>query len=442
MSENELRNAFAQLTAGVKPAASAYQRLMRRKEREHRIRTTSWATAAIGAGLSLVMLPLTLAGGLAGPSPSPSQLTFPSPSASNANVGELTPWVSRLIDSPVRGNLADNSSFLTELQQRVAAQDWYPLRSGNLKPLFAGDIGDFRIAIFARYTGQSQIGIFVAGSRGASAEALMNINPDRPDRGLVGYEPLKPYYGQGFRKLAKGSLVFASVGLAPSGCGISTTGSDFGDFVVMTDSPVNREARVSCDGVVRYDGAFSDSVIPVGWGPPLEAEIDAAYAGLVGEIPRDSARQLLSTCDPGGDVRLRYGGPVPQGSGTIYIGTCRDLDGLLMIRTRYPVGGSNWSEEPHYVEGPAEILAIRIDGRIVIVAPASAAKAEFVDSAGATLAQTTLENGIGSIPDQPQGTVRVTDADGKEMGRAQIASTRPLPQFPYPSTVKPRVESW
>jgi hypothetical protein len=140
---------------------------------------------------------------------------------------------------------------------------------------------------------------------------------------------------------------------------------------------------------------------------------------------------------------LRYGGPVPQASGNIYIGTCRNLDGLLMISTMYPAGGSNWSQEPHFAEGPQEsVVAVRIDGRIIIVAPAPAVRAEFLDSAGVVLAQAMLEGGIASMPDRPQGTIRVIDAEGKETGRTEVAGDRPLPQFPYPPTVTPRVDNW
>lgn len=159
MSEDELRRAFGQITAEIRPVPDPYPRLMKRNDRQRRGRVAGWTAAAVAA---LIMGPVGLQQlAVHGPSGRPT-----SPADWRHWSRPITEWVQRLIDSPTRGALAVDQRFLDSLVAQVDTDQHAREHGARVKVLFAEDVGDTRLAIAALYTDAEQVGIFMSGPKG------------------------------------------------------------------------------------------------------------------------------------------------------------------------------------------------------------------------------------------------------------------------------------
>jgi hypothetical protein len=168
---SELRIALAQQAGQVEPAPDPYGRLLARRERRRR-RT--------GTGIAVLMVLLVLNGGWL--------VSRQLPHPGNAGpTGEPSTLVASLLDSPTRGSLAGNVSFL-ESVRRKTAQDvvrepgpngpFIPTDPTRLRVLFAGDVlGSQRLVVVGGVSADPMFVTYVAPT-GSSADDLRLVTED------------------------------------------------------------------------------------------------------------------------------------------------------------------------------------------------------------------------------------------------------------------------
>ncbi|WP_020521730.1 hypothetical protein [Catelliglobosispora koreensis] len=434
MSEQQLRNAFRELTAEVKPSGTAYPRLMRRKVRETRSRTAGWASAALGVGLAFVLVPMTLTGG--GTSAMPYGQT--PPPASPPPLAPMSQWVRKLIESPTRGSFANDANLLTELSATAKSRaESYPSLPKEHKLLFAGEVGEFRIVISAFYNSEVQTALFQATER----ETPLN-------GGLTeGLSAIEPYFKLAFRRSGPS---FASVGLAPEGCVVATKASqdwgDSGSFVAKAVSPGEWTARVTCDGTVRYEGPLADTPHHLGAGPVTSSMRAKAIEGMIGDVDSRHVDALIGNCVSDPRTRVRIGGPVPPLPGNVYAATCPGPFEVMQATVLYQRPGEQGLNGHTYffpeTVTQLDVAGFPLEGKTVIVAPPETVKVQLLSRDGEIMGEAPVTGRAAVTEGFTSGYLRALDRFGANIGTGAIATLNPPSLMLIQPPVAPRVNDW
>jgi hypothetical protein len=302
-----VRAELAGIAEGVMPRPDPYGRLVRRRRVGWLRRVVAGCVAALVAGGAGTFVALAPAGSPA-PAPPDNRLA----------------WIDALVDGPPRGALATDKAFTTEVVDRVtqfvranlyntivAGVDGHRHPDQEVHLLFADDIGDERIVIFALRMptdpdpasglGRSAVS-WLAGRRGAPAAELTSLLTTRPMIGITSGTavpgPLVVANISGTDPSTSPcdlTRACATVALAPPGCSISTAPSadldhfqpePTGSYLVRTPETERAEYwRVTCGGVVRDER-------PAQFSSPLSYsnhDVDMALDGTVGLSAADRA---------------------------------------------------------------------------------------------------------------------------------------------------------
>ncbi len=457
MSERDLIEGLARLAGPVVPGEDPYGRLMRRHRRSRRAAVAGWSTGAVVAVVAALLGPIGIQAA------APPVLGGPSGSAPVEDHGEpLTPWLRRLIESPVRGGLAADSAFVNELTGLLQQHDVGAVRGGQVKILFAGDVEETRLVLAVRTDGGRQQGIVATAPRGASPQ-LLNSGDDQR------YEPDEPTVHRfALRPLAAYRVGRTTLALAPAGCVIAVADVR-ADPLTWADAPDGDFAligkpwawqRVTCDGTVHFRG---QAVAP-GTGYRVRdvsaAEIEAGLAGARGEPEAGVAAQHLRTSmefDTVGPPRLLFMGRPPGTELLTYSVVGSPLDGGWWRLSSWTVPDSGGMSmvtsadvtDPDLVVGvmldfpndPSVAQAPRPDAQqrfsMLLLAPRSATTVQVRDRAGKLLDTVALAGGVGTTLQRNDGTytLRALNAAGAVVGEG----TYPLPSEHLPL---PDIDDW
>jgi hypothetical protein len=236
--EQDVRREMAAAVEDVRPGAEPLVRLFaRRRRRRHR----RWSTAAAAAVIAAL--------GLGGAVVVADRDGRPHPPT-------RADWLRSLREAPPRGSLADDSGFVDTLAEAAGG-----------RVLLADDVPGHRVAVVAADDGLR----FLVGPAGAPARELAAV----PLARNADADPFARRYVDGVH-----------IGLAPPGCEVATAAlpaaTDWrpvGSYVVRI-APVPQEWwRVTCAGVVRYEGPARGLGRFGPFGAPVtEAEVGAISA--------------------------------------------------------------------------------------------------------------------------------------------------------------------
>ncbi len=451
MSENGLRQAFEEITAGIRPAPGAYPRLMRRHHVLRRRRAVGWTGAVTVLVVAAMLGPVGL---------QHLSRQLPSDTASSSGLGEfsgpITPWILRLIDSPTRGSLANDSRFIAGLTDVVAARQRTAEHGARVKVLFAGDVGPARLAIAAVYTSSEQFGVFMTGSSGVSADDLYppRVDSDDDPRIPAAIAALKPFAGVSLSRVDQAP---SSVWLAPQRCLVSM--ADRGahpqwvvpqqGYLAYSGSTSSKVAQVVCDGVVRYQGFPPGGAGIVMARHVTDEQVGAASAARArGSFPVAVAKNLLASvnCDrPVGESMLLFGGAVPglDNSPEYYVAICPTKAGPWYVQINAESGeGMGF---PADVDLSADSSIVTIAPQLwpgdlhLVLAPRNATRLEVRDLQGNVLSTTPMGAGVASIELAPGQKVNLRAFD--EAGNVVGTGAAPLPA-PTPPDDPERIENW
>jgi hypothetical protein len=485
MSVDELKAGFARLAEPVVPVEDPYGRLLRRARRSRRLRLTGWGSG-LAAGLVAALLVPLLGPVTAGPTPGPT-------SGPNDDRGvAITGWVQRLIDGRTRGNLALDGTFLDTVTQRVEPVDFgLSPELSHRTVLFAGDAGTYRAVLLAFTSDSRQMGVWLVGDAGTSALQLARAGRTLKASGAAYDDKVKvlpaelaPFAATGVSDAGTGR--YLSIGLAPPGCTVATRDdgstrwrdSPDGDYVLRTDAvaqSMSTFAKVSCDGVVRYQASLLNNArIELTPAIPTDAQLDAALAGARGTPPdrTDARRAVIGVGQVSGSIagcKVRYSGPVPgavdsspmPGGGVlreppVLVTTCPGVGSLTYFGVDTHDGGGTGGGTSVKPDDPAAILVVRdvvvqekassgggtdsstrAGTRVLVLAPRTATQLRVLPS-GPTV---PLADGVGSlvVPDGGTVQVRALDATGAVVGTGSAPSAA---AFSDAGTAPETVDNW
>ena len=266
MSVEDLRAGFDRITGAVTSDVDPYEAVMRRARhhRRRRFRRLGATLAALAAVALAGPAALNAAGLDDPPRPNtpPSQFEgFPVQSS----------WTWRMINSPTRGNLANDQTLVQGLLREFAHTG--DMSNGldlvgpapSIKVLFAHDFSGWRSVAIAYYTKSEAMLVTRTARRGASAAEL--VVGSGISRGWI--EPFT-IIGQSVSH-DDGWRAQFWLGLAPTGCTVDTSTdgmvqpdgtvrrtwqpSPNGDYVLSEAFPPGGLWRVTCDGVVRFQSS-------------------------------------------------------------------------------------------------------------------------------------------------------------------------------------------
>ncbi|WP_144120451.1 hypothetical protein [Catellatospora sichuanensis] len=458
MSERELIDGLARLAGPVLPGEDPYGRLMRRHRRSRRTTAAGWATGVVMVIVAALLGPIGIQGAaqpvLGGPSGSSS-------AQESEDSDVLTPWVRRLIDTPVRGGLAADTAFVDELTDLLQQRDSTVLPDGRVKILFAGDVDDHRVVVAVRADDRSQRGMLLAAERGASPQRLNSTDTrqDTPDERAFFSVRLDPYY-----RVSVGRTI---IGLAPAGCRIAVQ-----DTRVLPLSWVDEPAgdlllsqrgwawhRVTCDGKIRFQGPGMGSLGIHQGRAVTEAELAAGLAGARGQVDAGEAvRQLRAAgrAEMSGAPRLLFMGRPPGTDQLVHSVITAPLTGGWWYVASEATGSQGMSFATSADLGRADTVVSVIldfanpgaqapptpdgnsDWPVLVVAPPTATTLQVLDEVGRLVETVPLAEGVGTIYQkrEVERLLRVLDASGGVVGTGQ---------FPMPteqSTMLMGVEDW
>jgi hypothetical protein len=434
--EEDVREAFARAVEPIVPDPDPMGRLLRRRRRR-RVGLSSIVVVVVCAAVAVT---------LAGRSLSPRPVT----------VGDeytiTSSWTRRLLDSPTRGNLAHHRPLVEALGQDARAAMQPPPQLDRTHVLFVGDVGARRVLAVAFSNDTTAMLYYGAAPAGASASALLHAN------GMVGNVRIEP-----FTIVQPESEIV--VGLAPAGCEVAVAGpgelqpdgtmrrvwtaEPTGDYVVRDTYPDGGPVRVTCTGVVRYQGPLRQvyGMSPNPRGEPVVTS--EALDGARGEVEPDlgiRAAQLLVS------LAKQAGVPV-AGPHVVWFG--RDPDQRIVVATAPTTGGilvvvtvgegskvsiaqaitdspepgerrDDWSTAATGTSTNAKWFAVRLPklsgtratlgDRVLVVGQPTAATAGVGDT------RTPLTDGVGiiTVPSPFTGTVTARSADGQVLAEIRV----------------------
>ncbi|MDI1459587.1 hypothetical protein QEZ54_01270 [Catellatospora sp. KI3] len=460
MTEQRLRESFAWLAAPVVPADDPYGRLMRRR-RARRYRLAGLGSALVAALVAALLSPLAQPGAAPSPAPSDGDAT-----ALHTGTKEITPWVRRLIESPVRGSLAVDQAYLAQLTEQLR-QERFDF-DGQVKVLFAGDFGFHRVVIAVRYDDHQQVAMVRSTRFTARVEERPDPHEFELDGGWTAIRVLSPYFTVSEHDFNRLDAPYFNLSLAPAGCQVAS--ADSADPVLRwRDEPTGDWAatertglwyRVTCDGQVRYQGPAELHGTTEMGRQYTQAEMDAAIVGARGETGSrglDAVRRADLT-DAVAPARLLYVGRTPGGPAD------EPVFAVTKVQTR-----AGWrisvQEENDYTFTVTKAMQQREDeitavehwqypgtepsttprpgsstgsGRLLVLAPPDAVKLQVVDDEGGVVSTSALTGGVGGLVYTRGATLRLRALDAA--GDVVATGTGPLPAIPNTDpTPAPRI---
>ncbi|GIH03346.1 hypothetical protein Rhe02_14130 [Rhizocola hellebori] len=393
MSEQELRNAFAELAGEVKPAPEPYARLMARSRRR---RFSRWATGFAAAVAAVVIAPVAL-----------NAANDPGPDLGiiDNSVLMITPWTRKLIDAPVRGGLAGDPKLVDEAGKALRVNKSGPMSGYPIKVLFIEDVGDKRIVVAVRHSKTHQVGLVMAAPRGARGEQLITAE--------VRIKSLSPFTATEFGFGLAHNLTHVGIGLAPPGCEIdlATLASGApkwrasGDYVVWSQSIADQLVRVTCAGAVRFQGALLDLSNMMQITGDLEGFRTATTAGSGFVIPGAILEQMLQGTYPPqsvGQLRAMFAGAASGMANPAYVAA----DPVDKDRWRVQIFSGSSSARlltSANVLAPDAVVALDVPDSgsvdtMLVLGPPSAVKLEIRDLfSGVLLQSVPLANGVAVV---------------------------------------------
>ena len=483
MTVDELRAGFARLAEPVVPMADPYGRLLRRAQRSRRARLAGWLSGLAAALVAVLVTPLLVQA--SGPTPTP----MPSPGVDDLRGAAISPWVRQLLDTPVRGSLANDKAFLSTLTDGLAPGDFgFSPELNQRTVLFAGDTGGYRAVLVAFHSATNQMGVWLLGDAGESATQLAAdaaadrarqlADPSAKRPIMVLPEELTPVTGTAVSEPDRNR--YLAVAVAPRGCQVMTNdqadpaqlrASADTDYVARTDPfsvSISSTIRVTCDGVVRRQGPLTDAArTELALTQPTQQQVDAAMVGARGDRPdRAQVTSALTTMLSMGrgvsnTCRVLYTGRLPATAGGATVPNPALGDPPLLALACTTTHG-NTTFEVSLASGPGSGGNSRVkltDPRAVMVMPAMEDPVNGNDRAlvlappTATLLQVLkdgqltqsvpLSAGVGSLRVTRGQTVQVRalDAGGAVVGTGTAPMDEQIPEED-PQYIGPVIDDW
>ncbi|MBQ0988832.1 hypothetical protein KBX08_01845 [Micromonospora sp. H61] len=441
--DDELSRALAELSRTLTPQPDPYGRATARYRRSRQRRV---------GGLVLVLA--VSVGSTAFAIASPGRTTQ-LPADPSESIAPVLAWSDRLLQSPPRGAVAGDDSYVRQLsEQLLAAQrrgefSRLTVPVSGVKVLFADDVDGHRIALaaFVRnqpdpVTGWPSAAVWLVADEGASAQELAST---ASVRGVS--DALEPY-----ESLSVDGPKAAHVAIAPAGCVFLSSplpdGDTFrwapeptGSYLVRTARAQRPEWwRVDCGGVTRKITPGPGSLAST---PITDAQLATAMSRVRGSVEQQRARDLVYQWAQSGGYRLTALPSVVWGG---------HLAGLPIS----PADGSPSATEPSVEDAQVTVLAAPAVGGDwvgeVSIAP-DQPRSDGVLSTGTSFTATADPTDPGgvlavSIDDDTGGsegqqillvvtpaaatTVRVL-RDGQEVARSAVSGSGTAMQVPRPT---------
>jgi hypothetical protein len=481
--EQEFRAALARSASAVLPAPDPLDRLHTRYRRERLRRLT-----VVGAGLAAVVVLIVVA--------VPFHW-YPGRGAMPAEGNAIdSKWTRRLIESPPRGNLAQDSAYLAAVTRgfdEQRAMRGADSRLDRMRILFVGDVPGGRLVVAAFYNddeamlvygrsfGSSPPGELVrsGGGVGMSIHPLVvisdNVSSTRDGSSMR--------YTVGIAPVGCSILVSASGAVAPGGGMVRSWELAGVDGVVVRESPDPEERwRVTCDDTVRYEGPVL-GIRELG-AQPLPSVHESSLRGMRGDDVTtatntvEALNRLVASngMAPGGTPKALWSGRVPGSAASDANAAVAVLDadgdganGVSVVFTQGTnadvlVAGAgrrlrllpaedptmeesrrDWSLASTAVAANADLVAVRLperlgsravwSDRLLVVAPADAVR---VRAGGTTVA---LVNGVGvlTLPWPVRAPVRLVAVD---RSGAEVATARIVESSGWTVFGEPVIENW
>ncbi|MEU7755708.1 hypothetical protein AB0B57_26870 [Micromonospora sp. NPDC049101] len=468
--DEELGRALAELGRTLTPQPDPYGRARARYRRDRQRRRN-------GLALALVVC----LGGAAFAIADPGRTTQPPPAAATESIAPALAWSDKLLQSPPRGVVGQDSGYVRQLSELLLAAQrrggfprvTLPLNvldtPTTVKVLFVDDIGGRRIALAAFVrdrpepaTDWSGPSVWLVADEGADADKLAS-----PAAVHSFGDGLQPY-----ESLALDAPTSIHVAIAPAGCVFLTsplpngrafrwTPEPTGSYLIRTPQTQRPEWwRVDCGAVTRKTTPGPGSLAPE---PITDAQFATAMSRVRGAVPERRARPLLSSYAKSEGYRLTalpsavWGGQV-AGLPARAAGGSPGADGHSLYSGKAtvlaaPAAGGGWAGEvtidldqprPDGVVGtsatftvptdptdPASILVVSIgndvgggegERSLLVVTPAAATQVRVVQDGRA---RTTAVSGCGVVLTVPHSVpglvVEALDASGRTLATGQVA---------------------
>ncbi|PYC71089.1 hypothetical protein C7C45_11760 [Micromonospora arborensis] len=297
--DEELSRALAELSGTLTPQPDPYGRARARYRRSRQRRL---------GGLALALV--VSVGGAAFAIADPGRTTQPPPADSTESSAPVVAWSDKLLQSPPRGVVGQDSGYVRQLSELLLAAQ----RRGDIprmdvpvtavKVLFVDDVGGQRIALAAFVrdqpdpaTGWPSTAMWLSADEGASAEELVSTNAVRGvSDGLEPYESLALGDPSGPGKvihvaIAPAGCVFLSSPL-PNGTAFQWTPEPTGSYLIRTPKTQRPEWwRVDCGAVTRKMIPGPGSLLP---DSITDAQLATAMSRVRGSVPEQRARLMVS----------------------------------------------------------------------------------------------------------------------------------------------------
>ncbi|MGC5289036.1 hypothetical protein [Micromonospora sp. DT231] len=467
--DEEVGQALAELSRNLTPQPDPYGRARARYRRSRQRRM---------GGLALALV--VSVGGAAFAIADPGRTTPPPPVDSTESIAPVLAWSDRLLQSPPRGVIGQDSGYVRQLSELLLAAQ----RRGDIprlavpvtavKVLFVDDVGGQRIALAAFVrdqpdpaTGWPSAAMWLSADEGASAEKLASTNAGRGvGDGLEPYESLALGDPSGPGKtihvaVAPAGCVFLTSPL-PTGTAFQWTPEPTGSYLIRTPETQRPEWwRVDCGTVTRKMTPGPGSLLP---GPLTDAQLATAMSRVRGSVPEQRARLLVSGYAKSAGYQLTalpsvvWGGhvtglPARSADGSPAAGGSTE-SGRTTILAAPAAGGGGWVGEvtidldqprANGVIGtgasftvatdptdPAGVLAVSIDSDIIgdeaprallVVTPAAATRVRVAqDGREVATAAVSGSGAVVPVPDSMTGlVVEALDASGRTLASGQVA---------------------
>ncbi|MEU8160686.1 hypothetical protein [Micromonospora parva] len=350
--DEELGRALAELSSTLTPQPDPYGRVLARYRRRRQRRL---------GGLALALV--VSVGGTAFAVAGPARTTQPPPANSNESIAPVLAWSDKLLQSPPRGAVARDTSYVRQLSdllldaQRRGDFPNLTVPVNAVKVLFIEDVNDQRIALaaFVRaqpdpVTGWPSAAVWLVAEKGASAEKLASTGSVRGTS-----DALEPYESLAVDD-PSGPGKAIHVAIAPAGCAFLTSpvlnGNAFqwaseptGSYLIRTPQTQRPEWwRVNCGAVTRKitPGPGSLAAKPI-----TDAQLATAMSRVRGDVTAQRARELVYQSAQSAGYRLTALPSVVWGGHVAGI----------------PTGGSPTAGEPSVTNGQVTVLAApAVDG--------------------------------------------------------------------------------
>ncbi|MEU8387458.1 hypothetical protein [Micromonospora sp. NPDC048842] len=442
--DDELSQALAELSRTLTPQPDPYGRARARYRRSRQRRL---------GGLVLALV--VSVGSTAFAIVSPGRTTQPLPADPTESNAPVLMWSDRLLQSPPRGAVAGDSSFVAQLSEELLAAQRrgefsrLTVPVSGVRILFADDVDDHRVALaaFVRnqpdpVTGWPSAAVWLVADKGASAQELASTAATRSVS-----DALEPY-----ESLAVDDAEAAHVALAPAGCVFLSSplpdGNTFrwapeptGSYLVRTAKTHRPEWwRVDCGAVTRQIMPGPGSLASK---PITDAQFATAMSRVRGSVQQQSARELMYQWAQSGGYRLTalpsvvWGGHIAglstgQADTSPAAGEPSVEDGQVTVLAAPTVGGDWVGEVSIAPDQP------RSDG-VLSTGTSFTATTDPTDPAGVLAVSIDDDDGGGEgqqtllvVTPAAATTVRVL-RDGQEVARSAVTGSGTGMQVPRPS---------